>query len=69
MTSAPAINAARLGMLCAIGAALAFSLNDMIIKFLASGYPLHQIVLTRSVIGLIVVVACIIPFEGGAALR
>lgn len=67
VTASPAINAARIGMLCAIGAALCFSLNDMIIKFLSAGYPLHQIVLTRSVIGLALVIALIIPFDGGAS--
>ena len=62
--------AARLGMICAVGAALAFSLNDMTIKFLSTGYPLHQIVLARSCVAFILVLAIIIPLDGGrAALR
>jgi len=32
---------------------IAISINDMLIKQLSGGYPLHQIVATRSVIGLI----------------
>ncbi|MEQ6248929.1 DMT family transporter [Sulfitobacter sp. HNIBRBA3233] len=59
------------------GAAIAFvlfgvlciSLNDMLIKQLSSGYPLHQIVFFRSFIALICTFA-ILRFEGGfAALR
>lgn len=59
--------AVRLGMLCAIGAALAFSLNDVTIKFLSTGYPLHQIVLARSCVAFILVLTIIIPLEGGIA--
>lgn len=54
-------------MLCAVGAALAFSLNDMVIKFLSSGYPLHQIVLVRSLVGLALILALVVPLEGGVA--
>lgn len=45
------------------------SLNDMLIKQLSSGYPLHQIVFIRSLIGLMV--SCVfLQFEGGwVALR
>ena len=57
--------AAQVGVVCAIGAAVAFSLNDMVIKFLSDGYPLHQIVLIRSLIGLALIVGLIAPFEGG----
>lgn len=59
------------------GAAIAFvlfgvlciSLNDMLIKQLSSGYPLHQIVFFRSFIGLLVSFV-FLQFEGGwPALR
>ena len=56
-------------MFCAIGAALAFSANDMVIKFLSGGYPLHQIVFVRATLGLIVTMAVIAPLEGGLVLR
>ncbi|WP_298855214.1 DMT family transporter [uncultured Ruegeria sp.] len=43
---------------------LAISINDMLIKFLSGGYPLHQLVLTRSLIGLGFSLA-LVQIEGG----
>ncbi|WP_101065517.1 DMT family transporter [Roseovarius salinarum] len=43
---------------------LAISVNDMLIKFLSGGYPLHQMVFTRSAIG-IVFSLMIVQLEGG----
>ena len=43
---------------------VAISVNDMLIKFLSGGYPLHQMVFTRSAIG-IVFSLMIVQFEGG----
>lgn len=43
---------------------LAISVNDMLIKLLSSGYPLHQMVFIRSVIGLCFSLV-LIQFEGG----
>lgn len=43
---------------------LAISLNDVLIKFMSNGYPLHQMVFTRSAIG-IVFSLTIVQFEGG----
>ncbi|WP_397543064.1 EamA family transporter [Roseovarius salis] len=43
---------------------LAISVNDMLIKFLSGGYPLHQMVFTRSVIGICFSLA-IVQIEGG----
>ena len=42
----------------------AISVNDMLIKFLSGGYPLHQMVFTRSAIG-IVFSLMIVQLEGG----
>lgn len=42
----------------------AISVNDMLIKKLSGGYPLHQIVFTRSAIGLIFSLA-LVQAEGG----
>ena len=48
---------------------LCISLNDMLIKRLSSGYPLHEIVFFRSSIALLVTMV-FLQFEGGfAALR
>ncbi|WP_420405962.1 DMT family transporter [Nisaea sp.] len=43
---------------------LAISINDMLIKQLSGGYPLHQMVFTRSAIGIAFSLA-IVQFEGG----
>lgn len=43
---------------------LAISVNDMLIKFLSGGYPLHQMVFTRSLIG-IVFTLVLVQIEGG----
>jgi drug/metabolite transporter (DMT)-like permease len=55
----------KLGVICAIGASLCFSLNDMVIKFFSGDYALHQVVLTRSLIGMVFTLAVLIPLEGG----
>lgn len=54
-----------IGIVCVIGSVSIFSGQDMMIKFLSGGYPLHQIVLTRSVIAIIIVLAIFVPLEGG----
>lgn len=59
-----------LGSLAAIGAVFCFSINDVAIKFLSGAYALHQVVLIRSTIGLLFLLALIVPFAGGLrALR
>ena len=58
------------GISCAIGASIAFSVNDMAVKFLSGDYALHQVVLIRSIIGMIFVLFFIVAFAGGlGALR
>jgi drug/metabolite transporter (DMT)-like permease len=54
-----------LGSLAAIGAVFCFSVNDVAIKFLSGDYALHQVVLIRSTIGLLFLLALIVPFAGG----
>ena len=46
---------------------IAISINDMLIKALSGGYPLHQIVFYRSLIGMIFGVA-LLQMEGGLGL-
>jgi drug/metabolite transporter (DMT)-like permease len=53
------------GVLSAIAAAVFFSINDVSIKFLSGDYALHQVVLIRSLIGTVFLLAIIIPLEGG----
>ena len=54
-----------LGVLCALLASFAFTLNDVRIKFLSGDYPLHQIVLVRAFVAMFITLIIIIPFEGG----
>ena len=56
------------GTLWALLAALIFSINDMLVKFLADGYALHQIVFTRSLISVLLLVIVVIPLVGGYGL-
>lgn len=53
------------GILAALGAGIAFSIIDTIAKFLSGDYPLHELVLVRSIVALIVLLAVIMPLEGG----
>lgn len=58
------------GALSALAAAFCFSLNDVSIKFLSGNYALHEIVLIRSVTGMIILLAVFLPYSGGlSALR
>ena len=50
--------------LCAMAAVFCFSLNDALIKFLSGSYALHQIVLVRSVIGIVILLVIFIPLNG-----
>lgn len=57
-----------LGILCALTATFAFTLNDVGIKFLSGDYPLHQVVLVRASVGLLITLIVFIPMEGGFSL-
>lgn len=59
---------AKLGALCASVSVIFFSINDVAIKFLSGGYALHQVVLIRSIIGLLIIVAIIAPMTTGWAI-
>ncbi|MDC0135120.1 DMT family transporter [Sulfitobacter sp.] len=62
-------NRAGLAIAFVLFGVLCISLNDMLIKQLSSGYPLHQIVFFRSLIALLITLV-FLQFEGGfAALR
>ncbi len=62
------ISPAKLGALCAAISVIFFSINDVAIKFLSGGYALHQVVLIRSVIGLILIMVLIAPLTDGWAI-
>ena len=59
---------AKLGAICASVSVIFFSINDVAIKFLSGGYALHQVVLIRSVIGLLIIVTIIAPMTTGWAI-
>jgi len=58
----------QVGSLSAAIAVVLFSINDTAIKFLSGGYPLHEIVLIRSFLGLVIVCAIIAPMTDGFAI-
>ena len=51
MTNPPP-NIALTGILLALGGSVVLSVNDVAIKALSGGYPLHQVILIRAVVGL-----------------
>lgn len=56
-----------IGISSAIGAAVCFSVNDMGVKFLSGDYPLHEVILLRASIGMVVLLAILVPLQGGMA--
>ena len=47
------------GISCAVGGAVALSLNDLCIKQLSGGYALHQVILVRAIVGIIFILGVI----------
>lgn len=69
MTDASVPDRSGLAVALILTAMLLISVNDMVIKWLSGGYPLHQMVLVRSLIALPFTLV-ILQFEGGwRALR
>mgnify|MGYP000093951157 CR=1 FL=1 len=62
------LSPAKLGAICAAASVVFFSINDVAIKFLSGGYALHQVVLIRSVIGLVIILVLIAPLTNGRAI-
>lgn len=48
------------GILFALGGSATLSVNDVAVKFLSGSYALHQVILTRSLIGILVVLAAMV---------
>lgn len=53
------------GAAWAVAAVTCFSINDVLIKLLSGGYALHQVILTRSFVGMAILFAVIVPLTGG----
>ena len=66
-TAAPSLNRPAAGIGFIVLAMLAISINDMLIKLLSDGYPLHQMVLIRSTIGICFSLV-LVQVEGGFAI-
>ncbi|SEO04331.1 EamA domain-containing membrane protein RarD [Salinihabitans flavidus] len=65
MTKDISDNRIGLGAISALLGVLFFSINDAAIKFLSGDYALHQIVLIRSIIAIILLLVVIVPLDGG----
>jgi drug/metabolite transporter (DMT)-like permease len=65
MTSRTQVRINPAGLVAAVGAALCFSIIDLIFKLLSGDYPLYEIVFLRSLIALVVLLGVIVPMEGG----
>lgn len=52
MSQALVSDQARLSILCVMGASLAFSLNDITVKYFTDSLPLHEVILFRSLFGM-----------------
>ncbi|ASM73302.1 MULTISPECIES: DMT family transporter [Roseobacteraceae] len=63
MTTQPQ-NRANIGILFILIGIFCISINDMLIKQLSGGYPLHEIVFVRSAIGVLITLF-IVQLEGG----
>ncbi|MEL6946742.1 MAG: DMT family transporter, partial [Pseudomonadota bacterium] len=59
------IDRPTLAILCAVLGALAFSLNDSLVKLLSAGYALPQIIFFRSSIAFLIVVFLIVSWDVG----
>ena len=53
------------GILCVLAAGVTFSTSDMMIKTLSGAYPLHQIVIIRAIVALMIILGLFMPLEGG----
>ncbi|MFZ7091587.1 DMT family transporter [Primorskyibacter sp. 2E233] len=61
------LNQAGLGILLICLGVVAISINDLLIKVLSGGYPLHQMVFARSAIGLLFTFGFVF-YEGGLGI-
>lgn len=61
------LNHANLAILFVLIGVLCISVNDLLIKALSGGYPLHQLIFVRSALGLLLTLI-VVQFEGGFAI-
>ena len=58
-------NTQSIGILCVVFGVSCFTTTDTVIKYLSGSYALHQIVLIRSMIGIVFTLIVFVPFDGG----
>ena len=56
------------GILCVVTAMTIFMTQDMAIKWLSGDYPLHEVILIRSAVAAIIILAVFLPLEGGLSI-
>ncbi len=54
-----------IGIACAVGASVGFTVNDTAVKLLSGGYALHQVVLIRAAIACTLITLVVMPLFGG----
>ncbi len=59
------MNRSTLSIVCVVGASVAFSLNDVSVKFVSGSYALHEVMLIRSTVALVITLSILVPLEGG----
>lgn len=64
LSSSTPLSRPAAGIVFVLAGVTAISVNDMLIKQLSGGYPLHQMIFVRSLIGLIFMLF-LVHFEGG----
>ncbi|NNL72531.1 MAG: DMT family transporter [Silicimonas sp.] len=70
MTLTDAERRTPVGALWALLAVVCFSTNDVLVKFLSSGYPLYQLMFIRTLFAMAFILAVLVPMTGGlGALR
>lgn len=65
--NAATVNTARLGIFAMLAGMFFISMNDMLVKSLSGGYPLHQLILFRSIVAIGFTVV-LLMYEGGFKL-
>jgi drug/metabolite transporter (DMT)-like permease len=60
MTSTPQVKAPVMGVFLALGGGVVLSVNDLAIKALSGSYALHQVILVRAFISLVIVLAVMV---------
>ncbi len=68
MTLTDAERTSFTGAYWALAAVFCFAINDAVIKFLSGDYPLYQVMFVRSLVGLVFVIAVLVPLTGTRAM-